>query len=227
MVLIVENDLNFAKILLDMARDKGFKGVVALDGDAGLDRAHAKYSPTRSRSTSTCRASTAGRCSIGSSTTRTRGTSRCTSSPASSRAAAGLKAGAIAYLEKPVSKEALDDAFARISQFIDTASSSLLVVEDDETQRQSIVELIGTTTSRSRRSAPPRKRCAELDNKHFDCMVLDLGLAGHERLRAAREGEGATTTKRDLPIIIYTGKELSQPEETRLRSTRRRSSSRT
>src|SRR5690242_2218028 len=40
-VLIVENDTNFARILLDMARDKGFKGIVALDGEAGLDLAHA------------------------------------------------------------------------------------------------------------------------------------------------------------------------------------------
>ena len=54
----------------------------------------------------------------------------------------GLKAGALAYLEKPVTKEALDESFARISNFIDSSVKRLLVVEDDETQRQSMVELI-------------------------------------------------------------------------------------
>jgi CheY-like chemotaxis protein len=39
-VLIVEDDQNFSKILLDMAREKGFKGLVANDGDAGLQIAH-------------------------------------------------------------------------------------------------------------------------------------------------------------------------------------------
>jgi hypothetical protein len=60
----VENDVNFAKVLLDMAREKGFKGIVALAGDEALDCAH-EYTPTPSRSTSTCRGRTAGRCSTG------------------------------------------------------------------------------------------------------------------------------------------------------------------
>ena len=63
-VLIIENDANFAKILLEMAREKGFKGLVALDGEAGLELAHA-FEPDAISSTSTCRAWTAGPCSTG------------------------------------------------------------------------------------------------------------------------------------------------------------------
>src|SRR6185369_5083497 len=54
----------------------------------------------------------------------------------------GLKAGAMAYLEKPVTKEALEDSFNKITQFIDQPVRRLLVVEDDENQRKSMIELI-------------------------------------------------------------------------------------
>ena len=177
-VLIIENDARFAKILLDMAREKDFKGLVALDGEHGARGSRTSSSRTPSRSTSTCRASTAGPCSIGSSTTRTRGTF-----PVhiiighSTSASSGLKAGAIAYLEKPVSKEALEDSFDKIGQFIDQQVKRLLVVEDDEAQRKSMIELIGhedveITAVGERR----RRRSSGWRSKPFDCMVLDLGL---------------------------------------------------
>ena len=89
----------------------------------------------------------------------------------------GLKPGAIAYLEKPVSKEALDEAFARISSFIDDVPKHLLVVEDDETQRKAIVELIAHEDVEITAVDSAEKRAERTaSDKHFDCMVLDLGL---------------------------------------------------
>ncbi len=63
-LLIIENDLTFVSILIDMAREKGFKGSsrCAATSDS---RWRASSSRMPSRSTSTCRGSTAGRCSIG------------------------------------------------------------------------------------------------------------------------------------------------------------------
>ena len=55
-----------------------------------------------------------------------------------------LKAGAVAFLEKPISKEGLEDTFGEIRNFIDRGLKRLLVVEDDEGQRQAVVELIGS-----------------------------------------------------------------------------------
>src|SRR5207247_6390089 len=57
--------------------------------------------------------------------------------------ARGLKLGAFAQIQKPVTKEALDEAFARIRGFVDRPNKSLLVVEDNETQRNAVAELIG------------------------------------------------------------------------------------
>jgi CheY-like chemotaxis protein len=140
-VLVIENDQNFAKVLLDMARDKGYKGVVELDGEAGLTTAR-EVRPDAI----TLDIDMPGLDGL-------QVLDRLKRDPETRHVPVhiisgveqkreGLKAGAIAYLAKPVSKEALDAAFARISSFIDSVPRNLLVVEDNEAQRQSIVELI-------------------------------------------------------------------------------------
>jgi CheY-like chemotaxis protein len=216
-VLVIENDQNFAKVLLDMARDKGYKGVVELDGEAGLKAAREvrpdaitldidmpgldglqvldrlKHDP------------------------ETRHVPVHIISGVEQRRE-GLKAGAIAYLEKPVSKEGLDAAFARISSFIDRIPKNLLVVEDNETQRQGIVELIAHDDVEITAVASAEEALDKLHEKHFDCMVLDLGMhssdmSGFDLLEKVKSDD----ENHDLPIIIYTGKELSQDEETRIK----------
>ncbi|MEO6878752.1 MAG: ATP-binding protein, partial [Gemmatimonadaceae bacterium] len=140
-VLVVENESSFAKILLEMAHEKGFKGLVALDGDAGLQLAHAFHPDAITLDIDM--PGTDGFAVL----------DRLKHHPATRHIPVhiitsvrerqhGLQAGAIAYLEKPVSKEALEDSFNKISQFIDQQVKRLLVVEDDDGQRQSMIELI-------------------------------------------------------------------------------------
>jgi CheY-like chemotaxis protein len=129
----------------------------------------------------------------------------------------GLKAGAIAYLEKPVSKEALEDSFNRIASFIDQQVKRLLVVEDDDKQRQSMVELIAHEDVEITAVASAEEALAKLEGTHFDCMVLDLGLGSGTDGFQLLETVKSNPQMSDLPIIIYTGKELSPEEETRLK----------
>ncbi len=129
----------------------------------------------------------------------------------------GLKAGAIAYLEKPVSKEALDESFTKIATFIDQQVKRLLVVEDDDAQRQSMVELIEHEDVEITAVASADEALEKLKTTHFDCMVLDLGLDGSLDGFELLETVKADPAMQELPIIIYTGKDLSQAEETRLR----------
>jgi hypothetical protein len=129
----------------------------------------------------------------------------------------GHKAGAIAYLEKPVTKDALEELFTHISQFIDQQVKRLLVVEDDEAQRASMVELIAHEDVEIVAVNTAAEALAKLRDQHFDCMVLDLGLRGGTdgfQLLESVRGDPALV---DLPIIIYTGKELTPDEETHLR----------
>jgi len=215
-VLVIENDVPFAKILLDMGREKGFKGLVAVDGEAGLRIAHAykpdaitldidlpgmdgwevldrlKHHPD------------------------TRHIPVHIISGVKDRQA-GLKAGAIAYLEKPVTGQALEESFSKISSFIDQQVKRLLVVEDDENQRQSMVELIEHEDVEITAVSSADEALRELANAHYDCMVLDLGLRGPTDGFTLLETVKSDPAKRDLPIIIYTGRELSAAEETQLR----------
>ncbi|MFL5614638.1 MAG: HAMP domain-containing protein [Gemmatimonadaceae bacterium] len=215
-VLIIEDDANFAHILLDLARDKGFKGIVGHDGEAGLQLAHAfrpdaitldidmpgidgwavldrlKHHPD----------------------TRHIPVHIITGIRERQQA---MKAGAIAYLEKPVTKEALDDSFNRISHFIDQQVKRLLVVEDDDTQRAAMIDLIAHEDVEITAVATAEEALHELSQTRYDCMVLDLGLKGGQDGFQLLETVKGDPAMRDLPIIIYTGKELSQDEETRLR----------
>jgi len=215
-VLVIENDEPFAKILFEMAREKGFKGVVALDGEAGLRIAHA-YKPDAV----TLDIDLPG---LDGWTVLdrlkhhpdTRHIPVHIISGVKERQA-GLKAGAIAYLEKPVTAEALDESFSRISQFIDQQVKRLLVVEDEESQRKAMIELIAHEDVEITAVASADEALRELSQKHYDCMVLDLGLKGETDGFQLLETVKSDPSKRELPIIIYTGRELSQADETRLR----------
>jgi CheY-like chemotaxis protein/two-component sensor histidine kinase len=216
-VLVIENDQNFAKVLLDMAHDKGYKGVVELDGEAGLQAAR-EIRPDAI----TLDIDMPGMDGL-------EVLDRLKRDPETrhvpvhiisgmEQRGEGLKAGAIAFLVKPVSKEALDAAFARISSFIDTIPKTLLVVEDNEAQRLSIVELIAHDDVEITAVGSAEEARNKLQEKHFDCMVLDLGLtndgmSGFDLLEKVK----SDPQNHDLPIIIYTGKDLSPEDETKIK----------
>ncbi len=215
-VLVIENEPSFAKILLEMAREKGFKGLVALDGDAGLQLAHAFHPDAITLDIDM--PGIDGWAVL----------DRLKHHPATRHIPVhiitgigerqqGLKAGAIAYLEKPVSKEALEDSFNKISTFIDQQVKRLLVVEDDDNQRQSMVELIAHEDVEITAVSSAEEALEKLRATHFDCMVLDLGLQGSTDGFQLLETVKSDAAMSDLPIIIYTGKELNTEEETRLK----------
>jgi CheY-like chemotaxis protein len=214
-VLIVENDPNFARILLNMAREKDFKGIVALDGESAIELAHSYHPDAITLDIDLPGMDGWAVLDRLKHHADTRHVPVHVISGISKRQR-GLKAGAIAYLEKPVSKEALDDAFGRIQNFLEDRVRRLLVVEDDETQRNAIIELVGADDVTITAVATAEEALRELATTHYDCMVLDLGLhdmSGFELLERVKADEGMST----IPIIIYTGKELSPAEETRLR----------
>ncbi|MBV9774782.1 MAG: response regulator, partial [Gemmatimonadetes bacterium] len=214
-VLVVENDPNFARILLDMAREKGFKAIVALDGETGIELVH-EYRPDAV----TLDIDLPG---IDGWTVLDRlkhhpDTRHIPVHIVSGvdKRHRGLSLGAISYLEKPVDKEALDSAFERISNFIDEKVKHLLVVEDDQMQRQSIIELVGDEDVEITDVATAEEALQALSEKRFDCIVLDLGLQGMNGFNLL-ETIKQNPDIREIPIIIYTGKELSPQEETQLR----------
>uniref|UniRef100_UPI003B3B334B response regulator n=1 Tax=Longimicrobium sp. TaxID=2029185 RepID=UPI003B3B334B len=214
-VLIVENDPHFARILLDMAREKGFKALVAMDGEQALEVVR-EYRPDAL----TLDIDLPG---IDGWTVldRLKHAPETRHIPVHilsgvGQRQRGLRQGAVNYLEKPISKDNLDAAFDRISTFLQEGVKRLLVVEDDPTQRQSIIELIGEGDVEITAVGSAEEAMERLRETRFDCMVLDLGLTGEDGYNLL-ERVKSTPEMQDLPIIIYTGKDLSQADETRLR----------
>jgi CheY-like chemotaxis protein len=216
-VLVVEDDETFARTVLDAAREQGFKGIVALRGDAGLALAH-EFKPDAIVLDMNLPVMDGG--TVLDHLKHHPATRHIPVHIVSGDGLAGkthaLRAGAVAFLQKPLEKEHLDETFRQISTFIDRGVKNLLVVEDDEGQRNSIVELVGSGDDVDVTAVGSSEEAlAELQKKRFDCMVLDLKLpdmTGFKLLEQMKK-DGRST----LPVIVYTGQELTRREETRLK----------
>src|SRR5205807_3861976 len=199
-VLIVEDDPELARTELDVARERGFKGIVALRGDSGLALAH-EFKPDAI--ILDMKLPVMDGWSVLEHLKRhpeTRHIPVHIVSGGNGRQNA-LKAGAVAFLEKPISKEGLEETFGEIRSFIDRSVKRLLVVEDDEAQRQSVVELIGSGEDVEVTAVGSSEEALEaLDEQHYDCMVLDLKLpsmGGFALLEKIKEEERFSS----LPVI--------------------------
>ncbi len=214
-VLVIEDDERFALEVVEYAREKNFKAIVTNKGDSALSLAR-DYLPSAiildldlpdidgftvldrlKRDPST------------------RHIPVHVMSNLRERERA-LRQGAISYINKPVARETLQEEFNRIQKFLLGGKRSLLVVDDEKMQRDSIVALIGDADLRIVAVENGQAALAALKASHFDCMVLDLTLpdiSGFDLLDLI----GKDAALRDLPIVIYTAKELSRKEVTKLK----------
>ncbi|MBA3348577.1 MAG: response regulator, partial [Actinobacteria bacterium] len=216
-VLIVEDDPDFARTELTIARERGFKGLVALRGDTGLALAR-EFRPDAivlDMSLPVLDGWTV--------------LDRLKRYPATrhipvhivsgtDQAQPALLAGAVAFVQKPATLEQMDEVFSGIESFIDRDVRRLLVVDDDETQRQAIIELVGGDGDVEIVAVGSSEDAlAALESEAaFDCMVLDLKLpkmTGFALLEKVKGDERFTR----LPVIVYTGKDLTRREETKLK----------
>ncbi|MFN6465125.1 MAG: HAMP domain-containing protein [Nostoc sp. DedVER02] len=214
-LLIVEDDVNFARILIEMAQQHGFKVITAQNGSTGLALAQQFYPsailldirlPEMDGWTVLDRLKHDPN-------TRHIPVHIMTVEEGRQR---GLQLGAIAYLQKPLTSETISEALTKIKGFVERQVKNLLVVEDDDTQRHSIVELIGNSDVSTTAVATGAEALEAIRSKHFDCLVLDLGLpdmTGFELIEQIKLLPNGKT----LPIIVYTGREISKAQETELR----------
>ena len=215
-LLMIEDDEAFGRALLAMARESGFSGIVTPTGTLGLEMARV----TRPDAiTLDLRLPDMDGWVVLDQLKRDPQTRHIPIHIISGadEERRSLESGAIAFLQKPAEKDAVQMALGRIQAFLERRVSRLLVVEDDEVQRNSIVELIGNGDVISHPVDSGEAALAALDAQAFDCVVLDLrlpGMSGFELMKAIRDRPGC----RRMPIIVYTGKELTREEEAELRT---------
>ena len=215
-LLIIEDDNKFSLVMRDFARERGFKCIIAEDGETGLHFAD-YYNPSAI-------ILDIGLPGIDGWTVmeRLKNNPKLRHIPVHFMSAAdstmdAMRMGAIGYLTKPVSVEKIEETFGKLENIISKPVSKLLLVEDDSLQRQSIKDLIGNSDVTTTAVGTGAEAYRELEKETYDCMVLDLGLedmSGFELLEKIRQNEKLTR----VPVIVYTGRDLTMEEENQLRS---------
>jgi CheY-like chemotaxis protein len=214
-LLIVEDDPHYAKVLLSLARDRGFKALVAKNGADALMLAR-KHRPT-AVSLDVFLPDMLGWTVLNQlkrdPTTRHIPVQILT---VEEERQYGLERGAFSFMNKPLTTDGLEDAFDRIKTFAAPRLRQLLVVEDDPAEQLSIGELIGAGDVEITEAVTGADALAKMREKNFDCVVLDLRLpdiSGFELLTEIQQDPKL----RDTPIVVFTGRELTDAEEGELR----------
>ena len=213
-ILIVEDDPHYARIMLDLARDKGFKALLAMRGDDALDLAK-QYQPA-AVSLDVFLPDMLGWNVL----------SQLKQNPLTRHIPVqiisldedrqhGLARGAFSFLVKPTTPEGIGEAFTKIKEFARPRRRRLLVVEDNQAERMSIGELLGHDDIEIVNASTGNDALAALRQEPCDCVVLDLRLpdmSGFEVLEEMRS-DGLLS---DVPVVVFTGRELSSEEDARL-----------
>ncbi|WP_061221619.1 response regulator [Leptospira borgpetersenii] len=213
-LLIVEDDLKFASILLKQANEKGFRGISAATGEDGLVLAR-KHKPhailldldlpgmdghavlNELKADQSVRHIPVHIIS------------------AKEYSLKLIRDGAVEYIKKPVNKKQLDEAFNRIEHFISRKMKNLLIIEDDANSRSTTRKLIGNDDVKCFEASSGKEALSVYSENHFDCIVLDIGLPDMSGFDLIREME-KIKEKQIPPIIIYTGRELTKEESKEL-----------
>ena len=213
-LLIVEDDPHYARILCDMARDKGFKVILAMRGEEALDLAR-HYHPT-AVSLDVFLPDMLGWTVLShlkqDPTTRHIPVQMVTLDEDRQH---GLARGAFAFVTKPTTTEGLDAALSRIWEYAAPRRKRLLLVEDNAAEQLSITALLEHDDIDIATVATGEAALAVLREEPFDCVVLDLRLpdiSGFEVLERIRDDMALG----DVPVVVFTGKELSPEEDARL-----------
>ncbi|MGB6988085.1 MAG: HAMP domain-containing protein [Candidatus Sulfotelmatobacter sp.] len=215
-LLIIEDDPHYARVLCDLSRDKGFKVLLATRGAEALALAK-EYHPT-AVSLDVFLPDMLGWTVL----------NHLKQDPATRHIPVqmltldedrrhGLARGAFAFVTKPTTPEGLEAALARIKEYSAPRRKRLLVVEDNPAEQLSIKELLGYEDIDVTVVATGAEAIQVVGEQAFDCVVLDLRLpdiSGFEVLERFRD----TPSLSDLPVVVFTGKELSSEEDARLHS---------
>jgi HAMP domain-containing protein/CheY-like chemotaxis protein/signal transduction histidine kinase len=213
-LLIVEDDPHYARIVVDLARDKGLKALVASRGADALTLARA-FRPT-AVSLDLFLPDMLGWTVL----------SQLKQDPETRHIPVqivsldedrqhGLARGAFAFVTKPTTKEGLEAAISRLQAYAATRRKRLLVVEDNAAEQMSIKELLGHDDLDIVTADSGAAALAALAEQPCDCVVLDLRLpdmSGFEVLDQISRNE----TLADMPVVVFTGRELSAEEDARL-----------
>ena len=214
-ILIVEDDVNFAKSLLEFTRARGYKGVVSVRGDFALNLALnfkplgilldiqlpvksgwevmeelkanplTKHIPVHIMSSHKMKHES-------------------------------LMKGAVNFLDKPVAFEKLPEIFRQIEHFVNGESKKVLIIEDNTKHAKALSSFLESNNINSDIKSKIEDGIEALQNPEINCVILDMGIPdknGYEILDNIKKNKEF----KNLPVIVFTGKSLSLIEEQKIR----------
>jgi CheY-like chemotaxis protein len=206
-LLIVEDDPHYARVLCDLSRDLGFKVLVAMRGAEALALAR-EFHPS-AISLDVFLPDMLGWTVL----------NHLKQDPGTRHIPVqvltldedrrhGLARGAFSFVTKPTTAEEVEAALSRVKEYAMPRHRRLLVVEDNAAEQLSIRELLGSDDIEVTVVSTGAEALKAVKEQPFDCVVLDLSLpdiSGFEVLEHFAEDQSL----RDLPVVVFTGKELS------------------
>ena len=218
-LLVVEDDPHFARILMDLAHDEGFKVLVAMRGADALDLA-LEFNPS-AISLDIFLPDMLGWTVL----------SQLKQSPRTRHIPVqivtldedrqhGLARGAFSFVTKPTSAEGIQAALAKVKDYVRPRRKRLLIVEDNVAERMSIGALLGHDDIEIVTAGTGAEALELLRAEGADCIVLDLRLpdiSGFDLLEELRLDAALS----DIPVIVFTGRPLSNEEEAHLHTVAR------
>jgi HAMP domain-containing protein/CheY-like chemotaxis protein/GAF domain-containing protein len=213
-LLIVEDDPHYARVLADLARDNGFKVILSSRGSEALSLAR-DYRPT-AISLDVFLPDMLGWNVL----SQLKQDSNVRHIPVQiitldEDKHHGLARGAYSFMTKPTTIDDLESALSRLKKFAATRRRRLLVVEDNPAERMSLSELLGHDDIEIVAADTGGAALKILQEDPPDCIVLDLSLpdiSGFEVLEKIRDDASLA----DIPVVVFTGRELSSEEDTLL-----------
>ena len=210
-ILIIDDDYNFSGILMELAQEKDFKCIRAVDGKTGLELAN-KYLPS------------AIILDIGlpqmdgwtvmehlKENPETRHIPVHFMSAAEEERDA-KQMGAIGYLLKPINIEQLGQAFRKIDRFVTKTIKNLLLVTDNEERQQDIIELVGDESIQTKLATTKNAAIQQLHEEQYDCVIIDIDVeqdSGIQLIKKLCHEEELS----QVPVIIYANRDLNETEE--------------
>ena len=214
-ILIVEDDPVFAKTLLDFTRKKGYKGVIAVRGDQGVEMAKL-FNPMGILLDIQLPVKSGW--DVMDEIKKDSQTRHIPVHIVSSfeMKKESLTKGAIDFVYKPVAFEKMDEVFQRIESVIKKDSKKVLIVEDNPKHATALAYFLSLNNINSTISQNITDSIQSLDKKEVDCVILDMGIPdmkAYETLDIVKKNAGLE----NVPVLIFTGKSLSRSEEIKIK----------
>ncbi|MES3018704.1 MAG: response regulator [Bacteroidota bacterium] len=214
-ILIVEDDTVFAKALLDYTRKQNYKGIVAVRGDLGLEMA-TLYKPIAILLDIQLPVKDGWEVMEElKSNPSTRHIPVHIMSSMEVKKESLLK-GAVDFINKPIALDDMNQIFIKLEDALSRHPKKVMIIEENPKHAKALGYFLSNFNINSEISGTVSDGITMLNKKEVDCVILDMGIPdqnAYETLELVKTSPGLE----NLPIIIFTGKNLSKGEENKIK----------